>query len=85
MRALLVLIPILPVFAFVIWLIKHDDGLPSRKQLAHEKKALTALLEQLYLEALNAVNYEPNLADRILHEIRTTPPFDTDPRFKELK
>jgi hypothetical protein len=85
MRALVVLIPILLIFGLTIWLVKHDDGLPSRKRLAYENKALTALLEQLYLEALNAVNYEPNLADRILHEIRHTPPFDTDPRFKELK
>ena len=79
------LIPILLIFGLTIWLIKHDDDLPTRKRLAHENKALTALLEQLYLEALNAVNYEPNLADRILYEIRHAPPFDTDPRFKELK
>lgn len=85
MRALIVLTPILLIFGLTIWLIKHDDDLPPRKQLAHENKALTALLEQIYLEAQNAVNYEPNLADRILFEIRRAPPFDTDPRFKELK
>jgi hypothetical protein len=80
---------IIPLVAVVgaltlIWIIRHDDGVKSRRKLSKENTEMHGLIEVIYLAAATAQPFEPNLADMVLGTIRAHDLFRDDPRYKEL-